>query len=86
MVIYGHRATHLKTEQISDKCPNCGQQSLIMGVFEKYAHIFWITIFPYGKTGTSQCQHCQQVLSDKEFTTELKETYKELKASAKTPI
>jgi hypothetical protein len=87
MIIYGSKAKELVKEIITDKCPNCGNQNTIdMHVFQKYAHVFWIPLFPIGKTGVSQCDHCKQVLKLNQMPPHLKTAYTNLKAQAKTPI
>jgi len=86
MIIYGSKATELKTENITGKCPHCATPgSIQMIVFQKYAHIFWIPFFPTGKTGVTSCSHCKQVLQKKEFDTSLSENYETLKVKTKTP-
>jgi hypothetical protein len=87
VVIYGSKATQLAKEIVTEKCPNCGtQNSIEMYVFQKYAHIFWIPLFPTGKTAVSECSHCKQVLKQKEMPASLKASYDNLKAQSKTPI
>jgi len=87
MIVYGTRSKELAKEIISDKCPNCGtQHSIDMHVFQKYAHIFWIPVFPIGKTGVSQCDQCKQVLKLNQMPEPLKNTYENLKSQAKTPV
>ena len=87
MIIYGNKATQVAAENINDKCSNCGtQNSIQMKVFQKYAHVFWIPIFPIGKTASSQCSHCKQVLQKKEFTGNMNNDYKAVKSKSKTPI
>jgi hypothetical protein len=87
MIIYGIRSKELTKETLTDKCTSCGSQhSIDMHVFQKYAHVFWIPIFPAGKTGVSQCDHCKQVLKLKEMPPSLKSSYESVKAQTKTPV
>lgn len=87
MIIYGSKAKELAKDIIIDKCPNCGNQNTIdMHVFQKYAHVFWIPLFPIGKTGVSQCDHCKQVLKLNQMPPALKTAYANLKAQTKTPV
>jgi hypothetical protein len=87
MIVYGSRSKELAKDILTDLCPNCGKQNSIdMHVFQKYAHVFWIPIFPMGKTGVCQCDHCKQVLSLKEMPASLVISYNNLKEKAKTPI
>jgi len=48
--------------------------------------IFWIPLFPIGRLGISQCQHCKQVLEDGSMSNDLKRAYNNLKAETKAPI
>jgi hypothetical protein len=87
MIVYGSRSKELAKDILTDQCPNCGKQNSIdMHVFQKYAHVFWIPIFPMGKTGVCQCDHCKQVLTLKEMPASLVISYNNLKEKAKTPI
>jgi len=87
MIIYGSKTKLLTTELVDGRCPNCNEQNCIqMSVFQKYAHVFWIPLFPMGKTGATQCSNCKQVLSKKEFSIELKERYETLKTHFRTPV
>jgi hypothetical protein len=87
MIIYGSRTKQLAKEALLDKCPNCGtQNSVELYVFQKYAHVFWIPFFPFGKTAVSQCSHCKQVLKLKEMPSSLRGAYENLQSQAKTPV
>ncbi len=87
MIIYGTRSKAVKTEYIAEPCPNCRTlNSMQMHIFQKWAHIFRIPFFSIGKTGISQCTHCQQVLALKNMTPELKLSYDNLKSDTKIPI
>ncbi len=87
MIVYGTRAKLLKTEFIAEPCPNCNtHNSMQMNVFQKWAHIFWIPFFPIGKTGVSQCTHCQQVLKLKQMPPIIRLGYDNLKSQTNIPI
>lgn len=87
MIIYGTRAKALSTEQVVDACPNCNSRNTVhISVLQQWAHIFWIPIFPIGKTGVSQCTHCKQVLKLKEMPAGLRLSYDNIKAQTKTPV
>jgi len=87
MIIYGSRATTVATEVCNDACTSCGtKNSVQITVYQRYAHIFWIPLFPIGKTGLSQCSHCKQVLKKKEFGANLRSEYDILKFKSKTPV
>ena len=87
MIIYGSKSTELAKKNLREKCPSCGtENSVTLYVFQKYAHIFWIPVFPLNKLGVSECSHCKQVLEHAKFSPALATGYKDAKAETKTPI
>jgi hypothetical protein len=88
MIIYGKRASHLKSVQLShDACPHCGTQgSVTLSSFAQYAHIFWIPLFSLGRTGVSQCQHCKQVLELNQMPATIRGRYEDLTKETKIPV
>jgi hypothetical protein len=87
MIVYGSKATLLKSEFISEPCPNCNNNNSIqMSVYQRYAHIFWIPFFPIGKMGVSACSNCRQVLKDKNMPASLKLSCQNLKSQTRTPV
>lgn len=68
-------------------CPSCGTKgSVLFSVFGRHAHVFWIPLFPIGKVGASQCQHCKHTLKSSEMPKDLKSEYLDLKATSKAPL
>ena len=69
MIIFGSRATHLKSEQLqSASCPNCQTKgSLTASIYGRHAHVFWIPFFPMGKTRVFECQNCHKGFKQKEL-------------------
>ena len=88
MIIYGTKAVHLKTTKFPRAtCTSCNTQgSLNFSIYSRHAHIFWIPVFPYGKKGFSQCEHCKQELKLKEMPESYKREYDKLKDEVRTPI
>jgi hypothetical protein len=87
MIIFGSKATPVSSETIQFNCSSCNTpNSVQMTVFQKYSDIFWIPVFPIGKTGMTQCTHCKQVLEKKEFNPFLRSSYEMVKAKSKTPL
>ncbi len=88
MIIYGTKSVHLKTQQPPTLvCPSCASQgTTAISVFRKHAHIFWIPLFPIGKKGISQCQHCSMVLWAKEMPEQIKRACFNLKKESKGPL
>ncbi|WP_338815251.1 hypothetical protein V9L05_09270 [Bernardetia sp. Wsw4-3y2] len=87
MIIYGTGSKHLKTKQPKDTCcPLCkSEDSVLMSVYSRHAHIFWIPLFPFGKMVAMQCQNCQEVLDKKNVPEHLKTKSQELKKETTTP-
>ncbi len=88
MIIYGSRATHLRTEQLrAAGCPDCQTQgSLTASVYSRHAHVFWIPFFPIGKIGVLECQSCHKGFKPKELDDRAKLDYKNFRGTVKTPI
>jgi hypothetical protein len=87
MIIYGSKNKELVSEQISEKCPECGTTNRTdMHVFQKYAHIYWLPLFPLGMNGASQCDHCKVIFKNNKMPNELRLAYYNLRSKAKTPI
>lgn len=88
MIIYGSRATHLKSDKLRNAtCPNCQTKGALMAsAFGRHAHIFWIPLFPMGKTGVFECQHCHKGFKKKELGDDGKMDYKNFLTDVKTPL
>ena len=88
MIIYGWRAAHLKSAQsIGEACPHCGsERSLVYHVYSKHAHVFWIPLFPIGKTGVAECTHCKYAMKPREMQEGVRREYRALKAETRTPL
>jgi len=87
MIIYGSRSKLLATELLQESCPHCGANNRTqLYVFQKYAHIFWIPLFPIGRMTVSQCTNCKKVSKEKELSSAAHLTADNLKTQSKTPI
>ena len=88
MIIYGTRAVHLTSSQSSNTtCPKCAtKDSLIFSVFSKHAHIFWIPLFPIGKTGFAQCKYCNHEMEKKEMPDHVRKAFLVAKGDTNVPI
>lgn len=87
MIIYGRRATHVGSSLPPTlTCKNCNSTGTVsLSAFTNYAHIFWVPLFPFGKTIVTQCHHCNKVFTDKEIPAEYKSYEKDLKGITKAP-
>ncbi|UYZ59492.1 hypothetical protein [Hymenobacter latericus] len=67
-------------------CHSCGTpDALRLSVLGRYAHVYWVPLFPFGKTGGTQCVHCQQVLRANELPPQLRPQFEAAKERARVP-
>ncbi len=69
MIIYGSKAKILKTYEDSGiACQECNNQSHLFTVYQKYAHVFWIPMFPISRKQVHcACAACgNEIEPDKE--------------------
>ncbi len=87
MIIYGSRSAHIgNIPSKSAKCENCNsERTITFNIFRRHAHIFWIPLFPIGKTGVAECSYCKQVLRKNEMPETLKREYVKARNIAKGP-
>ena len=88
MIIYGSRAVHVKSEQSKTlTCANCATKgSIILSVFRRHAHVFWIPLFPLWKIGVSECSSCKHVVEKKNMPQDMRQEYNVLKETSRGPI
>ncbi len=80
MIIYGVKAVHLQSKQSQYKCASCAtEDSVLLSVYRKHAHVFWVPMFPLNKKVYSQCQHCKVVLEEVQMSEKQKKECVELK-------
>lgn len=77
MVFYGTSSSRLKDGRLSNvTCPNCKEQtSMNYSVFGKYTYIYWIPIFPIGKTNVLECNNCKRTYKLKELPEQIKHKF-----------
>lgn len=85
MIIYGTRSVKIAAENLFNiECSSCKKRSSTeLYVFSKHVHLFWVPMFPFGKTGVAQCENCKKVTPKKEMNSELLEKYNALKVTGK---
>jgi hypothetical protein len=87
MIFYGTNGALVRTEALpASPCPACGTTgALKLSVFSRYAHIYWIPLFPYSKPAVVQCDHCQQAWDGKALPGALQPAVQDLKKSIRAP-
>ncbi|MGB3145716.1 MAG: hypothetical protein WBB24_16575 [Maribacter sp.] len=88
MIFFGTGSANVTTvKTVNTICEHCNNaDTLYINIYRRHAHIFWIPVFPFTKTGSSYCNHCKEVLAPKQMPEKLKRQYKNIKANAKGPI
>ncbi|MBS1508843.1 MAG: zinc-ribbon domain-containing protein [Bacteroidetes bacterium] len=87
MIVYGWNTKILKQAPLENyECPNCHQNQSAMVIYARYVHIFWLPVFPYKKTATIVCAHCNHETEEKNITLGTKEVIQKLKATVPLPI
>ncbi len=88
MIFFGSRASKLGEFDVGGTtCGYCGQQnSQHISIYGKYAHIYWIPLFPLGKKAIAECNHCKRTYTQSEFPPSLNLQYNQAKNSIKRPI
>ncbi len=88
MIIFGLRATHIGSMQVSntlcDYCENAGTTNISQ--FGRYFHVFWIPFFPLGRKTFGECTHCKRTLAKSEFSQNLKDSFQANKSQIKRPV
>lgn len=88
MIFYGTKGSHLHSERVSGvKCNHCGQQdSHTISIYGRYFYLYWIPIFPIGKKGISECNHCKATYERKDMSEQLKLAHDNVKRTTKSPV
>lgn len=86
MIIYGTgEKRHQDSEMRKLICPDCGQKGIVIHLFHKYVHLFWIPTFPYSKRTVAVCEVCNSTYQDKSIPETLKLGITEIKHTLKPP-
>lgn len=68
-------------------CSSCGQEdSIVVNVVSRYAHFFWIPVFPFSKKLVTVCRHCQKADSESRMPPAARAALMPYKAKAKFPV
>ncbi|MDF1698089.1 MAG: hypothetical protein P1U56_19735 [Saprospiraceae bacterium] len=88
MIFFGTRASNIGNFNLQNSdCSYCEMSDTQrISVFGKYAHIFWIPVFPIGKTVIAECTHCKRTIEQREFPPSLNTSYLMNMTKAKRPL
>ena len=87
IILFGSRTGHAKTLRVPGNCKNCGaSESVELIVYQRFAHIFWIPIFPIRKIYTTTCYKCKTTLTGDEIQNSYLSFYQEVRKKVGTPL
>lgn len=87
MILFGANYKKIAVEPIENCCTYCQTSGTMdVHIFQRYAHVFMLPLFPAGRYSVSQCNHCRKVLRERAMTPELRHTCNEAKAGTQTPL
>ncbi|MGI4762391.1 MAG: hypothetical protein ACRYF0_16900 [Janthinobacterium lividum] len=88
MIIYGTNGKHYATQPlVGAACPAChAPEALQVGLVSRYAHIYWVPLFPYQKIAVTQCLSCQTSWAEKELAPALAPAVRAVKKRSTTPF
>ncbi|MGI4760314.1 MAG: hypothetical protein ACRYF0_06385 [Janthinobacterium lividum] len=68
-------------------CGYCGTLgAVLLTIYSRYLHVFWLPVIPLGKASVSKCAHCQQVLEERQMPPAYRQAADALKRQAKLPF
>lgn len=68
-------------------CGYCGTlNSLLLTIYSRYLHFFWVPVIPTGKSCVSECTHCKQVLKENQLPAAYRQQAAALMQQAKLPV
>src|SRR6218665_3528200 len=87
---YGTKSSTIKNGVINNvTCPHCETNTgMNYSVFGKYAHLYWIPIFPVGKQKILECKNCKSTYELKNLPESIKQkfTKEQEQNPSRTPI
>jgi hypothetical protein len=87
IILFGSRTGHAKTLRVPGICKNCGaSDSVELIVYQRFAHIFWVPIFPIRKIYTTECYKCKASLTGDEVQRAYTSFYQEAQKKVGTPF
>lgn len=85
-ILFGTRSAYVKKIEINEPCKHCGNKSFELVIDQRFAHIFWIPMFPIRKQYSAQCYHCKTSMTESEIKSFHPGTYSEAVKKTGTPF
>jgi len=60
MFVWGWSTKEIGVKKILGNCPSCSLATLVIVGFQRVFDIFWIPVFPLGKSSCIRCQSCEK--------------------------
>lgn len=87
MLISGTKHTRLgQFEATGMDCETCGGGPIILDMYSKHAHIYWIPFFPMGNEGQSFCSACEEIRTPEEMPQPLLDRYNQGRHKLSAPL
>src|SRR5579885_1659299 len=86
MIVYGWRSSVLGTEPIHHTCSACNGDTMTFVAYQRYAHIYWIPLFPLNKLVFLKCPTCKHAVERKDMSMEEKAAISSQLAKTRTPV
>lgn len=89
MIIFGTSKERVKYQEPLHfgNCPHCNQQNRLTAfVMMRYAHVWYLPVFPLGKRVIASCDHCKATYNLKGLPQNIAQQCMEVKQKAKTPL
>jgi len=67
------------------ECPGCGEEALEVEVTHRYAHLYWIPMFPIGKVAVIRCAACGKLWERRKMTASMDDAASRVKNDSPAP-
>lgn len=86
MIIYGTKAKTLEPTEVADAiCPHCHEAGVLVHPVRRYAHLYFIPVFPLDRLFGIECLHCHEASDVASYPTEMQAEMDHIVRSAPTP-
>ncbi|MDO7853767.1 hypothetical protein [Hymenobacter convexus] len=88
MILYGYKGAHVRTAPLPGvACPFCAAaDTLHVSLFSRYAHIYYIPLFPFAKPVVAACANCNLSWDNKALPPALREPIRAAKQATRMPL